>query len=70
MKDAMGQLSMYELMHSDGAAPTLADATTLTKAKAGTPWMIYQACQQARQIEILLMVIIGEHHPLLMAYYQ
>jgi hypothetical protein len=68
MTDSLSHQAMYELMHSDGAAPTLADATTLIKAKAGAPRMIYQSRQQAKRMEILLMAIMGELHPLPASY--
>ena len=64
MDEALGQQAVYELLHSNGAAPSLSDAAMLIKAKAGAPRMIFQARQQACRMEILLKVIIGETHPL------
>ena len=61
--EALGQQAVYEMMHSDGAAPSLNDAAIMVKAKAGAPRMIYQAQHQIRRFEILLKVLLGENHP-------
>ena len=64
MQDAIGSTALYELMHGEGAAPSLADAQSLLRAKASAPRMIYQSRQQTRRFEVLLRVILGPHHEL------
>jgi hypothetical protein len=63
LHESIGSQSLYELLHSDGAAPTLADATKFLKAKPGAPKMIYQSRQQTRRFETLLKVVMGVQHP-------
>jgi hypothetical protein len=55
---------MYELLHGNGANPTLNDATALIKAKASTLKHIYQFCQQAVRFQIINKIILGQNHPL------
>ena len=62
MQEAIGAASLYELMHGEGAAPTLTDAQNLLRAKAAAPRMIYQSRQQTRRYEVLLKVVLGSHH--------
>jgi hypothetical protein len=64
MDDALSRQQMYEMLHGDGAAPTLSDAAALLKTKAGAPTMLYHARQQIRRLEILIKVLIGVHHPI------
>ena len=64
MDDALSRQQMYEMLHGDGASPSLADAAALLKSKAGAPTMLYHARQQIRRLEILIKVLIGLHHPL------
>ena len=67
MIDAIGSTALYELMHGEGAAPSLADAQNLLRAKASAPRMIYQSRQQTRRFEVLMRVILGPHHTLSLA---
>ena len=62
--DALNEQQMYEMLHGDGASPSLVDATNLLKAKTGAPTMLYHARQQLRRFEILNKVLLGETHPL------
>ena len=67
MQDAIGSTALYELMHGEGAAPSLADAQSLLRAKASAPRMIYQSRQQTRRFKVLMRVILGPHHDLAQA---
>ena len=64
MEDALSRQQMYEMLHGDGASPSLSDAAALLKSKAGAPTMLYHARQQIRRFEILIKVLIGTRHPL------
>ena len=67
MDTALGSLQLYELLHSDGANPTLADATALVRAKAGAPHFIYQSRQQMKRFEIATRIVLSSTHPLPLA---
>ena len=60
---ALNQQSIYEMLHGQGASPSLTDASALVSAKPGAPRMIFQARQQIRRFEILNKIILGENHP-------
>ncbi len=62
--DSISAQALYDLMHSDGAAPSLQDATSLLKAKPGAPKFIYQARQQTRRFEIIIRICLGSNHPM------
>ena len=64
MDEALSRQQMYEMLHGDGASPSLSDAAALLKSKAGAPTMLYHARQQIRRLEIIIKVLIGTHHPL------
>ena len=61
---ALNQQSIYEMLHGDGASPSLNDAAALMKSKAGAPKLIFNARQQIRRFEILNRIILGNAHPL------
>ena len=62
--DALNAQQLYEMLHGDGATPSLVDAANLLKSKPGAPSMLYHARQQIRRFEILNKVLLGEAHPL------
>lgn len=62
--DALSQQQLYEMLHGDGASPSLSDVAHLLKAKTGAPTMLYHARQQIRRFEILNKVLLGDNHPL------
>jgi hypothetical protein len=64
VEEAYSMQQMYELLHGDGANPTLSDAAALVKAKAAAPKQIYQYRQQAVRFLIINKIILGVHHPL------
>ena len=64
VEEAYTQQQMYELLHGDGANPTLKDAAALIKAKAATPKHIYQFRHQAVRFQIINKIILGQNHPL------
>ena len=61
---ALSQQSIYEMLHGDGASPSLDDAAALMKAKAGAPKLVFNARQQIRRFEILNRILLGPIHPL------
>ena len=63
-EEASSSQQLWELLHSNGAAPSLADATTLLKVKAGAPIHLHVARHQMRRYEIVLNVVLGSTHPL------
>jgi hypothetical protein len=63
IEDAMNKQQMYEMLHGDGASPSMSDAAALLKSKAGAPTMLYHARQQVRRLEIIVKVLMGENHP-------
>ena len=62
--DALTQQQLYEMLHGDGASPSLVDASNLLQSKPGAPTMLYHARQQIRRFEILNKVLLGNAHPL------
>ena len=62
--EALSQQAIYEMLHGDGAAPSLSDAAALLKAKAGAPKMIFNARQQVRRYEIATKILLGTNHDL------
>ena len=55
--------SVWEMLYSDGAAPSLADATSLVKGKPDAPRYFYQARLQIRRFQILNIVLLQRPHP-------
>ena len=62
--EALNQQQLYEMLHGDGAAPTLADAANLLKSKPAAPTMLYHARQQLRRFEIINKILLGPTHEL------
>ena len=56
--------SIYEMLYGNGASPSLADATSLIKAKPGAPRHLYQARIQIRKFHIINAVTLGLQFPL------
>jgi hypothetical protein len=65
--DALNQQSVYEMMHGDGASPSLHEAAALVRAKAGAPKLIFNARQQLKRFEIINHIIMGTNHPFCLA---
>jgi hypothetical protein len=63
-EESLTKQSLYEMLHGDGAAPTMSDAAALLKVKTGAPRFLYEARQQIRRFEIIVKIIMGQHHPL------
>jgi hypothetical protein len=60
--DALNKQAVYEMMHGDGASPSLDEAAALVKAKAGAPKLIFNARQQLKRFEIVNNIILGPRH--------
>ena len=63
-EESLTKQSLYEMLHGDGASPTMSDAAALLKVKTGAPRFLYEARQQIRRFEIVVKIIMGQHHPL------
>ena len=63
-EEANSSQQLWELLHSNGAAPSLADATSLLKVKAGAPIHLHETRHQLRRFEIIVSIIMGAAHPL------
>ncbi len=63
-EEAIGLRTAYVGMYSGNQAPSHADFQEIMKTKLGAPVSMLHARHMMRRVEILLKVILGEHHPL------
>ena len=63
-EESLGLQQVWEMLHSNGAAPSMSDAERLMTVKAGAPVVLHEARHQLRRYEIILKAVIGENHPL------
>jgi hypothetical protein len=66
---SMNAQAIYEALYSGTSAPPMADLATVMRAKPGAPKaLLQQARHQVRRTYIILVVTLGEEHPLSQAY--
>lgn len=65
---AAGAQAMYQALYAGTSAPPMADVSSIMQAKPGAPKALHQARHQVRRTYVLLVVLLGEEHPLCVAY--
>ena len=63
-EEAVSLRTAFVGMYSGNQAPTHADFQEIMRTKIGAPISMLHARHMMRRVEILLKVILGEHHPL------